>query len=135
MYACVRYVQDDERAVLPVKLIKGFKAKCIGDLQKHREYSAYWVDEDGECENFYPATVTALADSLEQLLATFRTSRSPVPRLILGKISRNNSVPERLTEKEKKKRKRQAEREELGTILKAFKNSKDIDLVCNASVT
>ncbi|KAL3244593.1 hypothetical protein MRX96_047147 [Rhipicephalus microplus] len=63
MYTCVRYMQEDERAPLSVKLFIGLKAKSFGDDQKHREYSAYRVDENGEFENFYTAEMTALAGS------------------------------------------------------------------------
>lgn len=42
MYACVKYIQDNERAVLPTTLIKGFKPANAKALPKNAVFS-----EDG----------------------------------------------------------------------------------------
>ncbi|KAH6932635.1 hypothetical protein HPB50_008207 [Hyalomma asiaticum] len=68
IYACVRYVQDGERAVLPTNLIKNFKPSSAKDIKGNEVFSTYWVDEDGECENFYLENVTALGAVLLRVL-------------------------------------------------------------------
>ncbi|KAL1472137.1 hypothetical protein MTO96_039516 [Rhipicephalus appendiculatus] len=88
MFACVQYTEDKERAVLPVSLMKDFSPRNAQDFRKDTIVLAYWVDEDGHGENFYPANVTALADSLEGLVGKLKASRSTFPRVIMGKLGK-----------------------------------------------
>ncbi|XP_049516986.1 uncharacterized protein LOC125942772 [Dermacentor silvarum] len=131
MFACVQYTEDKERAVLPVELVRDFRPRSPDDFKKDNVVMAYWADEDGGGESFYPANVTALADSLEGLVTKLKTSRSSFPRVILGKLSKGNLADEGLSKREQRKRKREASRKELGEILKAFKQSENSELVSN----
>ncbi|XP_075534695.1 uncharacterized protein LOC142569073 [Dermacentor variabilis] len=90
MFACVQYTEDKERAALPVALIRDFEPQSTTDFKKDDVVMAYWADEDGRGENFYPANVTALADTLEDLLCKLKNSRHSFPRVILGKLHKGN---------------------------------------------
>ncbi|XP_075542640.1 uncharacterized protein LOC142576404 isoform X1 [Dermacentor variabilis] len=128
MFACVQYTEDKERAALPVALIRDFEPQSTTDFKKDDVVMAYWADEDGRGENFYPANVTALADTLEDLLCKLKNSRHSFPRVILGKLHKGNLADEGLSKREERKRKREAARKELGNILKAFKQSENSEL-------
>lgn len=127
MFACVQYAQDRKRALLPISLIKNFQPNTSRDFSKQKTVSAYWRGEDGEGEGYYSAHVTALADSLQELTTALRTSRSPLPRLITGSASNSAVAPKGVSEKEKRKRKREAARNELGNILSSFKEHENAE--------
>nr|XP_050040823.1 uncharacterized protein LOC126537783 isoform X1 [Dermacentor andersoni] len=128
MFACVQYTEDKERAALPVALIRDFEPQSTTAFKKDDVVMAYWTDEDGRGENFYPANVTALADTLNDLLCKLKNSRHSFPRVILGKLHKGNLADEGLSKREERKRKREAARKELGNILKAFKQSENSEL-------
>ncbi|KAL3189032.1 hypothetical protein MRX96_003178 [Rhipicephalus microplus] len=50
---------------------------------------AYWADEYGHGENFYPAMVTALADFPDTLVVKLKASRNTLPRVIIGKLGKD----------------------------------------------
>lgn len=56
-YAYVRYLEDNERAVLPVSLIKRFKPCDAGDFDVREVYDAYWIDSEGNGENYFKARI------------------------------------------------------------------------------
>ncbi|XP_077542050.1 uncharacterized protein LOC144154830 [Haemaphysalis longicornis] len=129
MYACVQYQQDQQRAVLPVTLIKDFNPKSVQDFRRQTVVQAYWISETGDCENFYPANVTALSDSLQGITKQLKSSRSAVPRIIMAKLSKTAAAPQSLSERESRMKKRKASRKELGSIIKAFKGCDGAELL------
>nr|XP_037270449.1 uncharacterized protein LOC119162070 [Rhipicephalus microplus] len=88
MSACVQYTEDKERAVLPVLLMKDFSPRNAQDFNKDTIVLAYWADQDDHGENFYPATVTPLADSFDTLVVKLKASRSTLPQVIIGKLGK-----------------------------------------------
>ncbi|KAL3254793.1 hypothetical protein MRX96_017535 [Rhipicephalus microplus] len=88
MFACVQYTEDKERAVLLMSLMKDFSPRNAQDFNKDTIVLAYWAGEEGHGENFYPATGTALADSLDTLVVELKASRSTLPRVIIRKLDK-----------------------------------------------
>lgn len=61
MFAHVRYEQDNERAIIPVSLIKDFNPKNAADFDRVLRVKAYWTGFKGEDEGYYPAFVNDMA--------------------------------------------------------------------------
>lgn len=60
MFAYIRYVEDNVKAVLPVSLIKNYRPKTVSDRDKTPRL-AYWRSADGATENYFPAEVLLLS--------------------------------------------------------------------------
>lgn len=63
MHAYVRYY-DDERAIVPVALIKRFHPRNVRDFDSKEDMSVFWCAENGSLKNFYSANIIMLGGEL-----------------------------------------------------------------------
>lgn len=61
MFAHVRYVEDNIKAIVPATLIRHFNPKTVVDYDKGRHYEAYWRTATGDQEGYYAAFILQLA--------------------------------------------------------------------------
>ncbi|KAG0421235.1 hypothetical protein HPB47_002868 [Ixodes persulcatus] len=61
MFAHVRYVEDNIKAIVPATLIRHFNPKSVVDYDKGRQYEAYWRTATGDQEGYYAAFILQLA--------------------------------------------------------------------------
>lgn len=67
MLAYIKY-EDKLRAIVPVRLIKNFDPHDDTDFDSSRRVQAFWTNEDGSVEGYYPGRVVALAGKYARLL-------------------------------------------------------------------
>lgn len=60
-YIYIHYPSDNEKAIMPVRLIKNYAPKSDNDLPSEL-FQAYWRSETGEKEGYYEAKVLWLAN-------------------------------------------------------------------------
>ncbi|XP_064468451.1 uncharacterized protein LOC135379127 [Ornithodoros turicata] len=82
MYAYVRYIEDEVKAILPVSLIRSFNPKSCEDYDRSTVRKAFWRSKNGDVMNYYDAKVLLLGIGL-------------VPRLTDGKAARRAKVNSR----------------------------------------
>lgn len=57
MFAHVRYVEDNLKAVVSVTLIRNFSPKSVSDYDKAHLYETYWRSPQGTEEGYYSALI------------------------------------------------------------------------------
>ncbi|XP_077548082.1 uncharacterized protein LOC144160797 [Haemaphysalis longicornis] len=117
MLAYIKY-EDKLRAIVPVRLIKNFHPHDDTDFDSTKRVQAFWTNEDGSVEGYYPGRVVALAENLDSLRLKAKGMREPFPR-VLGVGITETTTPAaskkraagrstKDTEKQAKKRKKEA---------------------------
>ncbi|XP_077551441.1 uncharacterized protein LOC144165195 isoform X3 [Haemaphysalis longicornis] len=117
MLAYIKY-EDKLRAIVPVRLIKNFHPYDDTDFDSTKRVQAFWTNEDGSVEGYYPGRVVALAENLDSLRLKAKGMREPFPR-VLGVGITETTTPAaskkraagrstKDTEKQAKKRKKEA---------------------------
>ncbi|XP_029850702.1 uncharacterized protein LOC115309472 [Ixodes scapularis] len=91
-YVYVRFPSDNEKAIMPVSLVKDYDPKSNTDIPTEL-VQAYWRSEIGTEEGYYDARVILVAESKKALLEEMsQRKRMVIPRIFEGPLEASTST-------------------------------------------
>ncbi|KAM7306955.1 hypothetical protein ISCGN_010597 [Ixodes scapularis] len=105
-HAYVRYIEDNEQAVVAIKNIKDFRPRGPEDFNDKAKYNVKWGSDD----EYYKARILLLGASEEDVRRKLQTARLRIRKVIessdysdedAGEVEKENVKAQRKTQKEK----------------------------------
>ncbi|KAM7299715.1 uncharacterized protein ISCGN_020281 [Ixodes scapularis] len=91
-YVYVRFPSDNEKAIMPVSLVKDYDPKSNTDIPTEL-VQAYWRSEIGTEEGYYDARIILVAESKKALLEEMsQRKRMVIPRIFEGPLEASTST-------------------------------------------
>ncbi|CAN7976219.1 unnamed protein product [Ixodes persulcatus] len=124
MFAHVRYVEDNLKAVVFVTLIRNFSPKRVSDYDKAHLYETYWRSPEGTEERYYSALILQVevktllnVKSKEDMIRNPLKSRGTALPVIFGDPKTAIQASHAISRKEKALAKKGARKKEMKEIL------------------
>ncbi|XP_064462353.1 uncharacterized protein LOC135372821 [Ornithodoros turicata] len=127
MYVHVKY-EDEVEAILPVSKIRNFHPTSLNDFNPSQIVYAYWRNASGDVEDYYPAKIAMLKESVQELAKTLTAMHKAVPEIF--KDEEGDPKPpsqQGLSQEHKAANIRTARNRGLKRILETHKENKSCD--------
>ncbi|XP_064481536.1 BEN domain-containing protein 5-like [Ornithodoros turicata] len=127
MYAYVRYIEDEVKAILPVSLIRSFNPKSCEDYDRSTVRKAFWRSKNGDVMNYYDAKVLLLGKCKNDLIVEMASKRMAIPDIIESSTTNDEVVAEMPSKDPKLQRenKKEAQKRQLKELVKKRQTLKD----------
>ncbi|XP_029824118.1 uncharacterized protein LOC115309988 isoform X2 [Ixodes scapularis] len=117
MFAHVRYVEDNLKAVVSVTLIRNFSPKSVSDYDKAHLYETYWRSPQGTEEGYYSALILQMEESKEDMIQNLLKSRGTALPVIFEDPKTAIQATHAISRKEKALAQKVARKKEMKAIL------------------
>ncbi|CAN8023539.1 unnamed protein product [Ixodes persulcatus] len=117
MFAHVRYVEDNLKAVVSVTLIRNFSPNSVSDYDKAHLYETYWRSPQGTEEGYYSALILQLEESKEDMIRNLLKSRGTALPVIFEDPKTAIQATHAISRKEKALAQKVARKKEMKEIL------------------